>query len=208
MEGIVQTEQDIVDATVAFQNGATLVVNGEPDFNRKESVLETSVQVWEQLVSELREIGLTCLPPNAAPISDLPSRYPNAHGEFLAAFVSDRAATEDKLVSRGIASSINVHATLWQPTKDGMAIVHHYEFSNPFDVITVGTALLFDRGKGFGQRLCQCQLESCRKFFFEKKAATGRPARRYCKTQHMLKAHDLNAPGRMKKRRGKPRAKK
>jgi hypothetical protein len=98
--------------------------------------------------------------------------------------------------------------TILRGTENGLAIRHYYIAGTWLDAINVGTALLLDRERGFGKLLCQCRLESCGKFFFEKKPAIGRPSRNYCSKRHMLRAHEDNAPVRMARLRSKPARKK
>jgi hypothetical protein len=199
------TEADFVEATIAFLNGDSIRV-GEPS-DKALSVIRDSVAVGERFSKLLREAGLLedaghgCSPVT----TDLQSRYRAAARDLLSAYLRDPIATGKLWIENGMAIGLD-NMTVLRGTERGLEIVHHYSASTILDVISVGKALLLDRGKGFVEGLCQCRLGSCGKFFFAKKPATGRPATRYCSRKHMLSAHDKNAPAR--KRRAKARRKK
>jgi hypothetical protein len=94
------------------------------------------------------------------------------------------------------------------PSDKGIKLVIYYEFPTFFNLVILGLTLLLDESRRFRQKLCECQWTPCRLFFFEIKPPTGRPQRKYCCSEHMLKAHDENAANRMKKRRRAPAGKK
>jgi hypothetical protein len=200
------SEAEIVEATVAFTNGATLEVGQlDPPSAREIAEWEEGLKFWSVQINLLREEGL--LESNAldAPQKrDLESRYRAVYRALISAYLRNPEAVDAQFISQGLSSEI-LGRTLWMPTENGMSIVHHYQLFTFVDVISLGKSLLMDRARGFAQTLCQCQLSNCGKFFFIEKRATGRPATRYCKKSHMLKAHKLNAPSRMKRMRSEPK---
>jgi hypothetical protein len=210
------SEHDLVEATIAFVNGATLEGHSramESTFDMDElseadtAIAESSLKTWRKQLRVFRDAGLIKSDETLLTTGGIQSRYRAVYRDLFSAFIRDPLEASRHLSKVGLLSKLPVE-TYWQPTANGMAIVHHYRLGNFDDVITVGKALLLDQTKAFAHKLCQCQLGTCGKFFLEKKRATGRPARRYCSKKHMEKAHDLNAAERMKKYRGVPTRKK
>ncbi len=211
LESVPKSEQDIAEATVEFINGSELVVEG---YDPSEALLDTAVvegslQTLGKQVRAFREMGLlpSAKPEERPESGDTSARYRVVYRDIFSAFIRDRDAVSGHFAAQGIMSRLPVE-TFWMATANGMAIVHRYTFDNFENVITVGAALLFDLGKGFGKKLCQCRLDSCGKFFFEIQPPRGAPQRKYCCSDHMTKAHDLNAGKRMAKHRSKPARKK
>lgn len=208
------TEREIVEATIAFVNGATIVVDDVPDSLKhlqlvpapmtptQRRIAEDSLRGWRKLVHGGK-------PPetNIRDASEdeglLQSRFRLVYREFLAKLLHDPRAIPRTFTDMGFLSKLPVETYL-HATADGLSIVHHYHLDTFFDATQVGTALLLDQTKDFGRKICQCQLGTCGKFFFEIQPATGRPQRKYCCSDHMTDAHNQNAAKRMKKFRSKP----
>jgi len=60
--------------------------------------------------------------------------------------------------------------------------------------------LLLDRRPGLGRDLRRCELKSCRRFFLVRHGR-GRPQNRFCSSEHLRSAHDLEAADRMRRLR-------
>jgi hypothetical protein len=128
--------------------------------------------------------------------------------EILSLSFRDPAAAADFVLEHGLIQgfpyiSFRNRYSLGQ-SAGGLRLNTEYTFTNFSDAVLLGVVLMLDERRGFREKLCQCQWEPCGLFFFEIKPPTGRPQRKYCCSEHMLKAHDLNAANRMKKFRSKP----
>jgi hypothetical protein len=64
--------------------------------------------------------------------------------------------------------------------------------------------LLADPERPFGSKVCRCKLDTCRRFFFERKPPSGKPRRLYCCDEHMVEAHGLGSSKRSRNARSKP----
>lgn len=70
--------------------------------------------------------------------------------------------------------------------------------------IGYGMCLLLAQDRPHGAELCRCRLESCGRFFFEKKRpGAGRPRREYCSDEHLVEAHRQQVLQRVRRHRAK-----
>jgi hypothetical protein len=200
------TDRDIVDATIAFVNGAKVVIVdtlGPDDWTRgpltpnERKLAEESLTTWKKLVygDQPRPSGSVR---SAGGAELLETEYRTVHRDFLAWLLRDSGAVARRYAELGIASQFLVEVYL-HAAPDGFAITRLYRLDSYFKVLQVGIALLVDPEKRLLRKLCRCQLKSCGGFFFEIQPPTGRPQRKYCCSDHMLEAHRLDAPKRMKK---------
>jgi hypothetical protein len=214
------TDREIVEATVAFVNGATIVIDDVPDSLKHLRLEAAPMLPAERQVAEdsLRVLqGLIYGATDSSPEADsgiaaddeaaLQARYRLVYRKFLARLLCDPSAISREFSDKGLMSKLPIDTYLLD-RGDGLSIVHHYHLNTFFDVTQIGTAYLLDRTRDYTRKLCQCQLRSCGKFFFEVQPPTGRPQRKYCCKGHMEEAHAQNAGKRMKKFRSKPARKK
>jgi hypothetical protein len=202
------TEKEIVDATLAFANGAKIDIR-DPVANPGDlahSVGDKKIESSLAVMKLMRERGLA---PGSADnvvtnIDEYRAGVRAALRRRLAHSLRDRRAVAREFIADGASELINPTIVI-HPTADGLDLTNHYSFSTFVDLIVLGEVLLLATSRDFRHKLCQCQWEPCGLFFFEIKPPTGRPQRKYCGEDHMLKAHDLNAAGRMKKSRSEPR---
>jgi hypothetical protein len=196
------SEQRIVEATVAFANGAVLEIDGLVAKRGDPDSLVGDKQIEERLKMQraFRERG----------IGEMPSDIPADAGEYraqmrtatrarLSDIVADPVAAAREYVGRSFEDVISAKTVL-RATPAGLVRASYYTFSTESDLVLLGSVLLA-ADERFRDKLCQCQLASCAAFFFEKRPPTGRPQRRYCTRAHMLRAHDENASHRMAKKR-------
>lgn len=121
---------------------------------------------------------------------------------FLADVVEDRAATAKHFRQR---SEKNLQKVWMLPsivhTKNGIKVQPHYLIFGLDGFDTFVRMLLLD--ETFSGELCQCRLESCRRFFLVKKPETGRPQRFYCRREHMLEMHAAESSQRARQSRAR-----
>jgi hypothetical protein len=223
------SEREIVDATIAFANGADLVINGlmphgwrGSDNLTEEQLLErTGDRYLEQWLSNsvtLREQW----PPDGKknPFELDPAVKTASVEEFR--FLLRRRVRETislslrnpqaagEIVQRGMLvkgvtyNAFGIRCSIGAPSPKGLRFNTEYTFATYVDLVELGVVLLLDDRRGFREKLCECRWEPCGFLFFEIQPPTGRPQRKYCCSEHMLKAHDQNAAKRMKKSRGEP----
>lgn len=185
--GPILTEREYIEAALAFANGdPNAEFLGWLDGVRRDpkpvqpglSQIEEVEKDFPNLRTELRE-GLTYLTQNDP--EHRRGTVENLTG-WIAIFPVFRSEPDGLKVQ---------HRILAADTRAGM----HYAL-----------ALLLDPSRPYGKDLCQCQLEECGRFFFQIKPPTGRPQRRYCCSDHMDKAHELNSGERVRKSRERRRA--
>jgi hypothetical protein len=184
------SEREIVEATVAFANGATLELK---DFAEGRSSQPSEEETTPSRSDSWGE------PRTAEQIREDERRVTR---ELLSYILSGPMLEEDVngLTDQDLSSLINPRP-FFRKVDGGLTLRFAYSFCSDSDLTTLGVILLEDTERPFKEKLCQCRLESCGLFFFEVKPPTGRPQRKYCSEEHMLMAHDQNAPNRMKKRR-------
>lgn len=187
-------------ATVAFANGARLDIDGlEPTSlagSTGEKQLQTSVQLL-RLLAERKKLSLDDLPSSA---DELRANWRSDTKVLLALALKRPEKAAAVLAERGSEGLVHVRPIL-RKVSGGLSLASYYQFATELELVALGQILLIDKDRGFLEKLCQCQLEECGDFFFEVKPPTGRPQRRYCSREHMLRAHDENASARMARRR-------
>jgi hypothetical protein len=140
----------------------------------------------------------------ATPLSELAGHdYAEWHAEFrnyLSEVVDRKPSVELRaLIAAGAGRMIQISEPSLQPGPFSYRYVPlnlRVAFAHVFK-------LLLHPDMPYGKELCQCQLGSCRKFFFVRRQATGRPGRRYCKPEHMRLAHELDTARRVRVSRAK-----
>jgi hypothetical protein len=189
------TEREIVEATVAFANGADLEIDG--------LVAERGGKTGEAKVRELLLIA------GVAPkdVEDhLRRLHVEVHKRLSVIIHSGRKALSLWYADQQFESVVPVKPVMRTSPK-GASFALHYAFSSYWDLVVLGQLLLADPERPHSEKLFQCQLKSCGTLFFEKRPHTGRPQRKYCSRPHMLQAHDENATKRMAKRAAVKRSK-
>lgn len=234
------SEEEIVEATIAFANGAEILLKDrEGGPHRPKEIAERELarrRILEKEVSNLRRSAKDVLRSwksgENTPLSD----EAKAEWESLAQMttIEQLANKFRKRARETISLSLNDPlegaGSFWDgllgdfPTMSlgreflvdhrldhsdkGIRLVIYYRFPTFFNLVVLGLALLLDDRRRFREKLCQCQWGPCGFLFFEVKPPTGRPQRKYCCSEHLLKAHDENAAKRMKRKRSAPRSKK
>lgn len=218
------SEKQIVDATLMFANGTKLLLDGVRTGDRIRGTPLTSYPEEEFEPWRDEKVDTATLP--ITEISNLLGRLSTGRTMDVEGFVKllrvqvreiislslrDRMAAATMCLKHSLINDVNFTCPDVRYTHDlstcGLRLTQRFLLEGPVDLVIFGLFLLLDETRGFGQKLCQCQWEPCGLFFFEAKGATGRPQRRYCGMidkdgkSHMEKAHDKNAPDRMKKRR-------
>jgi hypothetical protein len=218
------SEKEIVDATIAFANGATLELLDLYDpFDNSLDRIEAEIQGTESKLQEpcvgdqaleKREIRIaleTGKEPRAVQLIREDRR--RATRENLWHQIHDTMSSgdieewSDEWSDMDLFPLINPKPYM-RKVANGLTLSFFYSFATDLDLVTLGEFLLMDTERPFGKKLCQCELQSCGLFFFEVKPPTGRPQRKYCCAEHMLKAHDQNASKRMKRKRSKTKDRK
>lgn len=214
------SEQDIVDATVAFANGATIeLLDLVEPIEPFEPIEFCHATLSESAIAELSmEDAQAALDKNERLLEEYEKSVGQLKTKLLVSVDFDRRLTRDILraqVSHPLGStkallavdlfpSINIRPRL-RKVGNGFSLSFFYFFASESALVHLGRFLLVDRARPFGNKLCQCELESCGLFFFEVKPPTGRPQRKYCCSAHMIKAHDQNAAERMRRKRSSER---
>jgi hypothetical protein len=198
------SEEAIAGATVAFLNGAKICLDGQEssETNEASNSSEGSIETLETLFESIRRGSKTF--PNSVllemegagrsvDVENDENRYRSVLRGLFCAFAQDAKLTREHLLD---------HEIVWHLQGDtffrATGISHNYQLNNYQNVVSVGSALLLDPKKGIGQKLCQCHLLICRKFFFEIQPPRGRPKRRYCSHDHLDESHKANAANRTK----------
>jgi hypothetical protein len=206
------SEREIVDATIAYANGANLVINGLGDRHLRD---------WLSGQVELRELASKAgmkhpldLDPSVmnTDVEEFKTLVRKRAREVIALSFHDVVAAAETfrrgpLVKTATYHSFGIRCSISDSPK-GLRFNTEFAFDTFVDLVELGLALLLDDRRGFREKLCECQWGPCGFLFFEIQPPTGRPQRKYCCSDHMLKAHDLNAAERMKKYRGRPARKK
>lgn len=204
------TERQIVEATIAFTNGARLEIEGLVrrgiDKETGDAALALQIRVAKAFQELSKEdggkLGGESFPQGPFPTSV--DEYRRAvrvtTREIISDVLNKPKVAAGVIVRRELVSHVHQKPVVRQ-TEQGLSFRSYYEFNNFVELVDVGVLLLADVERGFREKLCECQLDGCGVFFFEKKPKTGRPQRKYCTPSHMLEAHSLNAPKRMARRR-------
>jgi hypothetical protein len=214
------SEEQIVEATIAYANGASVTlldcVPGLRGAISSSAATQKLLADAESLVPTkaetrtLKALGIMRAVIEKDGIPEFEKRIGAARRELiqghLKSIVSGEFDAEDRamyLDNDEFFGAISPRLYL-RKTHRGIAVALYYAFADLFSVVRLGSFFLDDNERPFGKKLCQCELKSCGLFFFEVKPPTGRPQRRYCLKEHMLEAHNLNAVKRMEKHRSKP----
>lgn len=204
------SERQIVEATIAFANGAQLQIEGLVARGPTETIGDAQI---EHQLAEARAARQAGRPRDGAFLGaqipqDLIVPSVEEHRRNLRAWVQQfirlirrhphQAAAE--IIRRDMVFLVEQKPVVRQGPQ-GLQLGSYYAFSTYADLVNLGVMLLADVDRAFNNKLCECQLEGCGAFFFEKKPETGRPQRKYCTQTHMLEAHTRNAAVRMAERR-------
>lgn len=121
---------------------------------------------------------------------------------FLTDVIEDRAEAAQRFQRR---SETDLQKVWMLPsvvhTKNGIKVQPHYLIFGLDGFDTFVRMLLLD--ENFGGELCQCRLETCRRFFLMKKPETGRPMRFYCDPLHMKEKHAAESGRRARQSRAR-----
>jgi hypothetical protein len=170
------SERAIIDATLAFANGADLRIDGEGESQPAVQILGTK--------AEIAAIG---------------SRQREAIRQYLARVMQEPATLARELLSQGWTKSWAKVERVVRLTEAGVSIRYYDRFFTPYLLANRGILLLLDPERGFRAKLCQCQLSTCGDFFHEIRPPRGRPQRRYCSPGHMELGHKERGPNRMRR---------
>jgi hypothetical protein len=204
------SDEQIVEATIAYANGVSVTLLdcalGAMSSSAATQKLLADTEVFEHTKAEkrvLKAIEKGGIPVFNKLLEDARKELIRGH---LGDIVSGKLNPEDQamfLENDEFFSAISPRLYL-KKTPKGNSVALYYAFADLFSVIKLGSFFLDDSERPFGDKLCQCQLKSCGKFFFKIQPKNGAPQRKYCSKEHMTEAHNLNAVKRMEKHRGKP----
>ena len=206
-------EEEIVNATIAFANGARLDLKDlvDPFQWSFDGITPEKIETYvgdEALMHNEERLALRG-GRELRPISQIREDARSMTRDILSYYLIDPVLPEDVegLSGFDLFPSINGRVYM-RMTANGCTLDFYYTFATDLELVRLGEFLIQDSERKFGKRLCQCQLKSCGRFFLEVKPATGRPQRRYCDPEHLKEAHALNASKRMRRIRNRARGKK
>ncbi len=211
------TEQEIVAATVAYANGATLTIRRHS--TKAESIVRDAY-VAEMIATSNQHRTSKPNGERNGPLNFVPPATVTTEREFygelrsivrstLSAWVKDPVAGARSLIENAPSVLIEYRAweiagnTVLRKTPTGFRLGTHYNFESPVQLIEFGLLLLLDEGREFAGNLCQCHYQPCGLFFFEKQGETGRPQRIYCCEDHIELGHNAKGKERMAALRAK-----
>jgi hypothetical protein len=189
------SERAIIDATLAFANGADLRIDGEGDPEMRLSGAEGEVVLEIKGESE----PAVQISGTEAEIAAIGYRQREAISRYLARVMKEPGTLARELLDQGWIKSWAKVERVVRPTEAGVSIRYYDRFFTPYLLANRGILLLLDPERGFGKKLCQCQLSTCGDFFLEVRPPRGRPQRRYCSAGHMELGHKERGPIRMRK---------
>jgi hypothetical protein len=175
-------ERQIIEATIAYANGARLQVEQTGADN-------VSVYTLDERFD-----------------SDAKRFRSHVHRELQLTITNPDAVAAEILQREGYSAMVPVRREV-RKVPGGVQILLHENFESISALVQLGVLLLLDTTREFRDKLCQCGWSPCGRFFLETKPPRGRPQRKYCRPMHLELAHNLNATERMRKHRA-PRSKK
>jgi hypothetical protein len=199
------SDSEIAEATIAFANGHEINIRGQ----------RSTKSIWKDqegafiVVEDDKEAECGYLKEyfsDAAGVQRNEMEFLNADGvktvfefppsgpEHLRAIVRERlnlvmtnpGALAKKLLTQESRSDIR---KVLKATDRGLSILEYEVFWTKEQLFNRGIEFLLDERRSFGAKLCQCQLHTCGKFFFEIRPKRGRRQRRYCTNDHMHDGH-------------------
>ena len=211
------SEKQIVEATMAYANGVSVTLldcvpesRGAISSSASTQQLLADAEISTPTDADMKKALKTMKASEKGGKPALEKFLEGARKELirghLGSIVSGEFDVEDQakfLDNDEFFSSIRPRLYL-KKNHEGNSVALYYTFADLFSLVRLGSFFLEDRQRPFGKELCQCQLESCAKFFFKIQPPKGAPQRKYCCSQHMTEAHNLNAAKRMEKHRSKP----
>jgi hypothetical protein len=195
------SERAIIDATLAFANGADLRIDGEgePGMRLSGADGEVVLEIEGESQPAVQISG------SKTEIAAIGYRQREAIRRFLARVVKEPGTLARELVNQGWSKSWAKVERVVRPTETGVSIRYYDRFFTPYLLANRGILLLLDPERGFGEKLCQCRLSACGDFFLEVRPPRGRPQRRYCSAEHMELGHKERGALRMRKIRTTPK---
>jgi hypothetical protein len=170
------TEQQIVEATVAYANGARLTIE-------QSGALEGIVYSM-----------------NGEQIEDA-ERFRSHVRLDLEKMITDPHAVAVKLIQmEGHWPAHQIMRTV-RRVPGGVQLVIQERFDSVSALVSLGVLFLLDVSRGYRQKLCQCGWAPCGRFFFETRPPRGRPQRKYCRRSHLDLTHNHKATERMQSNR-------
>jgi len=189
------SEREIIDATLAFANGADLRIDGEGEHEMRLS--ETDGEVVLEIKGESEPA--VQISGTKAEIAAIGNRQREAIRRFLVRVMKEPGTLGRELLNQGWTKSWAKVERVVRPTEAGVSIRYYDRLFTPYLLANRGILLLLDPERGFGEKLCQCQLGACGDFFLEIRPPRGRPQRRYCSAEHMALGHKERGAIRMRK---------
>jgi hypothetical protein len=189
------SERAIIDATLAFANGADLRIDGEgePELRLSGADGEVVLEIKGEAEPAVQISG------TEAEIAAIRHRQQAAIRGFLARVMQEPGDLARELLNQGWTKSWSRVERVVRPTEAGVSVSYYDRFFTPYLLANRGILLLLDPERGFGEKLCQCQLSTCGDFFLEIRPPRGRPQRKYCSAEHMQLGHKERGAIRMRK---------
>jgi hypothetical protein len=196
------TESEIVDATVAFANGARLEIEGLEPRGTLGKTGDEELARNMRAYARLHEGGIVLSgrrvavqPPMARTLEEWRHLQRAGTRAGLERILSNPTAAAKWFVEgTDLAEEISVSAVFRVPPSQ--LLTHRYSFATYCDLVLLGQILLADASRAFQAKLCQCLYPHCGMFFFEMKASVSRRGgggmrrRKYCCDDHMNRARD------------------
>lgn len=189
------SERAIIDATLAFANGADLRIDGEgePEMRLSGADGEVVLEIEGESQPAVQISG------TEAEIAAIGHRQREAIRGYLGRVMREAGTLARELLKQGWTKSWGKVERVVRPIEAGVSIRYYDRFFTPYLLANRGILLLLDPERGFGGKLCQCRLSTCGNFFLEVRPPRGRPQRRYCSAAHMELAHKERGLIRMRK---------
>jgi hypothetical protein len=200
------TDAQIVDATLAFVNGADIALNRlEPGCSIEECI--SQARKFREFSTNEVERPFLDVPLAFGSTAELHSYLRNRVAVILGHALTDPAATAKVIDKDGFQlipgyyfGSCNVRLVRLH-SQSGYRLTSCYEFQNSIQLIELGLFLILAQGTGFRERLRRCKWNGCAWFFLIVKPETGRSKSHYCRSDCMEQLHNSRGAARMKKLR-------
>lgn len=185
------SEQELLDAALEFAN-------------------KGSARAWLALLSGIKVPADLFSSPRVAAIADrvVAEEFEPARQRLvddMAAVV--RGADTSAIARRAAREAARVVLVPHFELVDGaLRVTHRYLAQDLAARVSYVVLLLLDSSRDFGRRLCQCKLETCERFFWERRSTQGgRRGRSFCSPEHMREHNSATAAERVRRHREKQR---
>jgi hypothetical protein len=178
------TDDALVDALLAFANGAELVIVGQDARFGEPRALDSDRAVYVEALERAVER-------QEGPIPML--RHPDGRPRpsFMVMRLGRGSGTR-KLPRplRGLPA-VATERVIVPVGRRGYSLAWFRQFRTAASALAEALMLVLDPEKPYAKALCRCRYPECRKFYLARKNPKGGPANRtYCSKQHRIDHHD------------------